>query len=81
MASRADEYRRLAHQCLDVARTISNEEGRVTLVQMAEVWLRLAEEQETASSLGGIEQPRSTHPSPSVQQQQQTQPEDDDKKE
>jgi len=41
----------------------------------------LAEEQETASSLGGIEQPRSTHPSPSVQQQQQTQPEDDDKKE
>ena len=71
MASRAEEYRRLAQQCLETARTISSKDGRAILVQMAQVWQRLAEEQET-----------SIFPDrPAAQQQQQVQPKDDDKKE
>jgi hypothetical protein len=31
-----------------IARTISTQEGRDTLVQMAQVWLRLAEKQDAA---------------------------------
>jgi len=71
VASRAEEYRRLAQQCLETARTISSKDGRAILVQMAQVWQRLAEEQET-----------SIFPDrPAAQQQQQVQPKDDDKKE
>ena len=47
--SRAEEYRRLAKQCSDVARTIRSPDGRAVLVQMAQTWQRLAEEQETAA--------------------------------
>jgi hypothetical protein len=71
VASRAEEYRRLAQQCLEMARTISNKDVRATLIQMAQVWQRLAEEQETS---GLSDRPR-------AQQQQQIQPKDDDKKE
>jgi len=71
VASRAEEYRRPAQQCLETARTISSKDGRAILVQMAQVWQRLAEEQET-----------SIFPDrPAAQQQQQVQPKDDDKKE
>jgi hypothetical protein len=44
MASRVDEYRRLAQECLEMSRTIASEETRASLVEMAQVWLRLAEE-------------------------------------
>jgi hypothetical protein len=54
-----------------MARTISNKDVRATLIQMAQVWQRLAEEQETS---GLSDRPR-------AQQQQQIQPKDDDKKE
>jgi hypothetical protein len=50
-----------------MARTISSPDGHATLVQMAQTWLRLAREQETAAQ--------------QRQQQQQVQPKDDDKKE
>jgi len=33
-------------------RTVSNQVARATLVQMAQVWLRLAEEQDAAIPLG-----------------------------
>jgi hypothetical protein len=46
---RIEEYRRLAKQCLEMARTISSPDGHATLVQMAQTWLRLAREQETAA--------------------------------
>jgi hypothetical protein len=66
-----------------MARTISTEEARASLVAMAETWLRLAEQQDDRSAdvKGGVvpnavEESRST-----VQQQQQVQPKDDDKKE
>ena len=64
MASRADEYRRRAQQCLEMAGTFREREARASLSYMAEVWLRLAERQPTQ---------------PLFQQQQQIQPKDDDK--
>ena len=63
--TRADEYRRLAKACLTTARSIANKESRHALVQMAQVWLRLAEEQSP----------------PVTQQQQQPQPKKDGDKE
>src|SRR6516225_4626077 len=63
--SRADEYRRRAQQCLEMARTFGDRDARVTLSHMAQTWLRLADT--TAP-----EQKR-----PIVQQQQQAQPKND----
>jgi hypothetical protein len=85
--TRAEEYRRLARQCLETARTISNEEGRATLLQMAQVWQRLADEVAGATEQLGDEQPVEGMPPPATeaarqpaQQQQQIQPEDDESK-
>jgi hypothetical protein len=50
VVSRAEEYRRLAQECLDTARTIANEDARDALLQMAQVWQRLAEQQETTAN-------------------------------
>jgi hypothetical protein len=69
--ARAVEYRRLAEQCLGLARSVSTEEARVLLVDMTAHWLRLAEEQED----------KSANSEPAAQQQLQVQPKDDDKKE
>jgi hypothetical protein len=44
--ARAEEYRRRAQECLDAARLISIETSRAALLDMAQSWLRLAEEQE-----------------------------------
>jgi hypothetical protein len=81
---KAEEYRRLAQQCLAMARTLSNAEARVSALQMAQVWQRLADEQDRNPGL--VERPP---PSPGggpiqpivQQQQQQVQPKDDDTKE
>jgi hypothetical protein len=35
-------YRRLAQECLETARTIQNTEARATLLEMAQIWQRLA---------------------------------------
>jgi hypothetical protein len=64
----ADEYRRLAKACLTTARSIASKERRDVLIQMAQVWLRLAEEQ-------------SRPVTQQQQQQQQPQPEKDGDKE
>ena len=70
MGSRADEYRRLAWECLQlIVHTIATEEARLALVEMARVWTRLADEQEAA--LRG-------EPVVLQQQQQQPQPKGDD---
>jgi hypothetical protein len=81
VASRAEEYRRLARECLEAARSAQNEDGRNALLQMAQVWLRLAAEQ--AEDLGqGAATPPGTaeEPRPVVQQQQQVQPKTEDDK-
>jgi hypothetical protein len=63
---------------LEVARTISNQDRRATLVQMAQVWQRLADEQENATSMSPT---TAESAQPAAQQQQQVQPKDNDKKE
>lgn len=68
----SERYRRLARECLDVAYTFPDGVRRTVLVQMAQVWQRLADEQATMPSFssGDAEQP-------AMQQQQQIQPDDD----
>jgi hypothetical protein len=56
-----------------MARTIATEETRAALIEMAQVWLRLAEEQEAFPPPSASEEPR-----PAVQQQQQIQPKKDE---
>jgi hypothetical protein len=75
MVNRAEEYRRLAQQCLEMARTISNQDVRATLIHMAQVWQRLANEQESGTSLWPTP---AESAQPAAQQQQQIQPKDDD---
>jgi len=80
---KAEEYRRLAQQCLAMACTLSNAEARVSALQMAQVWQRLADEQDRNPGLA--ERPPASPGGgpiqPIVQQQQQVQPKDDDTKE
>ena len=76
MASRADEYRRLARECLTMADSGVSPETRAGLIAMAEVWTRLASEQEA------VRPPRAAQtPQPTMQQQQQPQPKTDKDKE
>jgi hypothetical protein len=42
VTSRAEEYRRYARQCLEIAPTFQDEEARATLEGLAQTWLRLA---------------------------------------
>ena len=69
--ARMEEYRRKAQECLELARKISLERERAIVLEIAQSWLRLAEQQET------LQPPLTEQP----QQQQQVQPKDDDKKE
>jgi len=69
VASRADEYRRRAQQCLEMARTFGDHGARVTLAHMAQAWLRVADNCQDAKKVR-----------PAMQQQQQIQPKDDSKK-
>jgi hypothetical protein len=48
---KAEEYRRLAQQCLAMACTLSNAEARVSALQMAQVWQRLADESRTEAPI------------------------------
>lgn len=72
----SERYRRLARECLDVAYTFPDGVRRTVLVQMAQVWQRLADEQATMPSFssGDAEQPAMQQ---QQQQQQQIQPDDD----
>jgi hypothetical protein len=80
---KAEEYRRLAQQCLGMASTLSNAEARASALQMAQVWQRLADEQEQNPGLAERPPPSpgDGQIQPVVQQQQQVQPKDDDTKE
>jgi hypothetical protein len=42
--ARSDQYRRFAHECLVLARGAEDERARASLLHMAQVWCRLAEE-------------------------------------
>ena len=73
--ARAEEYRRRAQECLDLARKISLERDRAVILDIAQSWLRLAEQQERQEKI--IQPPVTEQP----RQQQQVKPKDDDKKE
>ena len=79
--SKAQEYRELARECRRLAGTVSTEDGRSHLAAMAEVWERLADQQELGSDLSeGPARPSGAAGEPVVQQQQQqVQPKDEDK--
>jgi hypothetical protein len=79
--SKAEQYRRLARECLAAARSASTEEGRTALTDMAQHWFRLAEQQdhESASLDGWAPPPAAEDSRPAAQQQQQVQPTEDDK--
>lgn len=78
--SKAEDYRELARECRRLAGTVSTEDGRVHLTAMAEVWERLADQQDHGSDLSAAPAPLSPGgEQPVVQQQQQVQPKDEDK--
>ena len=78
--SKAEEYRELARECRSLAVSVSTEDGRVHLTAMAEVWERLADQQEQGSDLSEAPAPQlPASEGPVVQQQQQVQPKDEDK--
>ena len=70
---RAEEYRRLARECLKTARTVSTEETRTALIARAEALFRLAEEQEHESANINSPPPSAVDDRPVAQQQQQQQ--------
>ena len=76
--SASTRYRRLARECLEIAHTFPAGERRTVLLQMAQVWQRLADEYVDSSAplLRPVESEQ-----PAMQQQQQIQPKDDDKQE
>ena len=77
--ARAEEFRRKAQECFDLARTISLQTERAILMDIAQTYSRLAEEQETQEEI--MPPPIVEQPQAAAQQQQQTQPKDEDKKE
>ncbi len=42
--AKSDEYRGFAQECLEMSKTVKDERSRAVLIQMAQVWLRLADE-------------------------------------
>ena len=77
MASRADQYRRLAQECQRIAEAHPpSSSSRISHLEMAQVWERLAQEEidTIPPVLGSIEPER-----PAMQQQQQHQPKDEKK--
>ena len=71
MASRTEQYRRLAQECRQLANMVSAEQARRTVLDMADEWERLADQYEHATDLRQQQE--------QAQQQQQIQPKDDDK--
>ena len=68
VSSKAEDYRRRARACLLMAGTIADDETRAALVEMAQVWTRLADEDGAAVPPG-----TATESPPVMQQQQQIQ--------
>ena len=65
---KAEEYRRLAQECIALALTVSTLDARASLVAMAQVWQR---------EFGPIAAPTTADAQAVAQQQQQVQPDDE----
>ena len=74
----AERYRRLAAECLDAANNFPRGDHKGALLQMAQVWQRLAEQYDDSTPPFSLSATATEQPA--MQQQQQIQP-DDDKKE
>jgi hypothetical protein len=80
--ARAEEYRRLAEDCLPLARSASTEDARIAFLESAHHWSYLAEQQEKGTDVEGPIPPAlPAEPQPAAEQQQQIQPKDEDKNE
>jgi hypothetical protein len=73
--SPSSRYRRLAQECWQTAQTFPDGERRTTLLQMAQVWQRLANDYADSTA------PSSPRLRGNRRPQQQQQVKDDDKKE
>jgi hypothetical protein len=52
MTERANQYRDLAQACQGIANSLpAGSDGRTSLLEMAQIWERLADEQERATDL------------------------------
>jgi hypothetical protein len=71
--SPGEQYRRLAEACLEMVPSIQPGEGRDALIEMARVWLRLAESYDKSIASAASNEPR-----PVMQQQQQQVPQKKD---
>jgi hypothetical protein len=47
LMGKAEEYQRFAAECMELARTAKDARAKAALLHMAEVWVRLAENQTT----------------------------------
>ena len=74
----AERYRRLAAECQDGALNFTPGDQRDALLQMAQVWQRLAEQSQDATSR--LFPVGTAAEQPSMQQQQQVQPKDQEDK-
>ena len=72
----AERYRRLADEALDVAKNFPHGEHRDAVLQMAQVWQRLADSYADATT--SVSRPVQSE-QPAMQQQQQVQPGGDKK--
>jgi DNA-binding transcriptional regulator PaaX len=59
--SKADHYQKLAAECLLLAKTANIQTNKITLLQMAGTWLKLAERELTAHVLQRCRQARPTN--------------------
>ena len=80
--SKADECRQLAADCLQLSRTVHAEDARAALVDMAQRWLRLADDAERVSSArtrvdAGPPRARAMQAQPMQQQQSKAVTEDE----
>jgi hypothetical protein len=71
----SNEYRERAAECCRVANEIANPDSRMTLLEMARAWLRLADQAER-NSRSDLSYESPSVPQP-VQQQQQRAKDDD----
>jgi hypothetical protein len=74
--SPGEQYRRLAQACLEMVPTVQAGEGQDALIEMARVWLRLAESYDNSIAPAASNE---TRPVMQQQQQQARRPKDDEK--
>jgi glutathione S-transferase len=75
--SAGEQYRRLAQECLEMVPSIQDGEGRDALIEMARVWLRLAERYQHDNSTPSAARQETR---PVMQEERQVRPEKDDAK-